>query len=99
MKSKYLLLILIVLFYACKSEKKKQPRAIKKYTINQFMDNESVSSGSFSTDNSKILVSSNRTGIYNVYSTTPKGGELTPLPNLTLPLILPVLISLRMTEY
>ena len=40
--------------FACK-RKRKQTRAIKKYSINQFMDNEAVGGGSFSVDNSKII--------------------------------------------
>ena len=50
-----------------------------KYTIEQFMDNEAVGGGSFSMDNSTLLVSSNRTGIYNVYTVSTKGGEMTPI--------------------
>jgi dipeptidyl aminopeptidase/acylaminoacyl peptidase len=43
------------------------------------MDNEAVGGGSFSTDNINLLVSSNRTGIYNVYTIPVKGGEMVPI--------------------
>jgi dipeptidyl aminopeptidase/acylaminoacyl peptidase len=43
------------------------------------MDNEAVGGGSFSSDNSTLLVSSNRSGIYNVYTIPVKGGEMTAI--------------------
>ncbi len=61
-----------------KDEKLAQ-REVKNYTIEQFMDNEAVGGGSFSADNSKLLVSSNRSGIYNVYTIAVKGGEMQPI--------------------
>lgn len=51
----------------------------KLYTIEQFMDNESVAGGRFSKDNSKLIVSSNKTGIYNVYTVPVTGGEMTAI--------------------
>ena len=53
--------------------------SVKEYTIEQFMDNEAVSGGSFSYDNSKLLISSNRSGIYNVYTVPTAGGEYIPI--------------------
>ncbi len=54
---------------AC-TPKQEQPEKteIEQYTIKQFMDNEQVFGGSFSTDKSKVLVTSNRSGIYNMYT-------------------------------
>ncbi len=52
---------------------------VKTYTIAQMMDNEVVSGGSFSPDNSKLLVTSNRSGIYNMYSVPVAGGAFTPI--------------------
>jgi dipeptidyl aminopeptidase/acylaminoacyl peptidase len=43
------------------------------------MDNEAVRGGSFSPDNSKLLVTSNRTGIYNMYTVATNGGDFTPI--------------------
>ena len=43
------------------------------------MDNEAVFGGSFSPDKSKLLVSSNRSGIYNMYTVPSDGGEFTPI--------------------
>lgn len=82
MKTFFLTFSFLVLLVSCKEETKNETtkeREIQNYTINQFMDNESVSGGSFSSDNSKLLVSSNRSGIYNVYTIPVTGGELAPI--------------------
>lgn len=81
---KHLILIGLVLFFvSCKEDTtKKEPLAqkeIKQYTIEQFMDNESVRGGSFSHDNSKLLISSNKTGIYNAYTVAATGGDYQPI--------------------
>lgn len=68
--------------FSCKEDKTDKVmvnREIKQYTIEQFMDNETVRGGSFSADNSSLLVSSNRSGIYNVYTIPTKGGEMTAI--------------------
>ncbi|SFR31266.1 Dipeptidyl aminopeptidase/acylaminoacyl peptidase [Robiginitalea myxolifaciens] len=66
---------------ACKEEPKEPSIAesLKSYTIEQMMDNENVGGGSFSYDNSKLLVSSNRSGIYNMYSVSTADGTWTPV--------------------
>ena len=80
MKTKILGIAIITLLLSCKEETKTlSHREIKQYTIEQFMDNEAVNGGSFSVDNSSLLVSSNRSGIYNVYTVPAKGGELTAI--------------------
>ena len=75
-----LLLLGIVLIWSC--QEKKEPsiaETLKSYTIEQMMDNESVGGGSFSPDKSKLLVSSNRSGIYNMYTVPASGGEMLPV--------------------
>ncbi|MEM6514800.1 MAG: prolyl oligopeptidase family serine peptidase [Bacteroidota bacterium] len=82
MKSKLLVLIMVLMVISCKEEPKEEAmaqREIGNYTIAQFMDNEAISGGSFSADKSKLLVSSNRTGIYNAYTVPAKGGEMTAI--------------------
>ncbi len=81
---KYISFVLVLLtFVSCKDKKdmKNEDTAIKveQYTIEQFMDNEAVGGGSFSYDNSKLLISSNRSGIYNVYTVPATGGSYTPV--------------------
>ena len=60
-----------LLFFSCQT---KTPE-IEQYTIEQFMDNTSISGKAFSIDESKILYSSNETGIYNVYELDLNTGE------------------------
>lgn len=81
MKNELLLFAILLSFISCKKEeeKKEENREISTYTIEQFMDNESVSGGSFSPDNSKLLVTSNRSGIFNMYTIPTAGGDFTPL--------------------
>ena len=76
------LLLGISLLISCKNEPKQTENEVVKvesYTIEQLMDNEAVNGGSFSHDNSKLLISSNRTGIFNLYTVPVEGGELTPV--------------------
>ena len=78
---KLLAIALITSIWACKEEKKEPSIAerMKTYTISQMMDNESIGGGSFSPDKSKLLVSSNRSGIYNMYTIPTSGGEMMPI--------------------
>jgi dipeptidyl aminopeptidase/acylaminoacyl peptidase len=58
-------------------------RPSKQYTIEQFLATTSISGASFSADEKKILFSSNKTGIYNVYSIAVTGGEPAALTRST----------------
>lgn len=78
MKQLILCLAAVTFLVSC-NEKKETPKEVATYSIEQFMDNESVFGGSFSPDNSKILVTSNRSGINNMYTIPIDGGEMTPL--------------------
>ena len=77
------LVITILLLISCKEkeEMKKEEAAatVEQYSIEQFMDNEAVSGGSFSRDNTILSISSNRSGIYNVYTVPITGGDYTPI--------------------
>lgn len=79
---KYLIFssVLLLFLVSCKEEKKEvEKREVATYSIEQFMDNEAVFGGSFSPDNSKLLVTSNRSGILNMYTIPTSGGEFTPV--------------------
>lgn len=81
MKNYVVVLCLSILSMGCK-ENKKEPsiaETLKTYTIEQMMDNENVFGGSFSPDKSKLLVSSNRSGIYNMYTVSSSGGDFIPV--------------------
>lgn len=56
--------ILLILMVACTQK----PVEVTRYTIEQFYDNISIGGGSFSADETSLLVSSNQSGIYNVYA-------------------------------
>jgi dipeptidyl aminopeptidase/acylaminoacyl peptidase len=59
------------------------PRPSKLYTIEQFMATVSVSGASFSPDETRVLFSSNQTGIVNVYTVPVAGGIPTALTSST----------------
>ena len=65
---------------ACKqTESKKEtankPIEITQYSIEQFYKNKKVSGGTFNNDETKLLVSSNETGIFNVFEIDIKSGQ------------------------
>jgi len=49
------------------------------YTMEQFMETVSIGGSSFSPDESKLLVSSNETGVFNVYELDLETGVRTPI--------------------
>ncbi|WP_088341986.1 S9 family peptidase [Robiginitalea sediminis] len=77
----FALIAALALLASCKQEPKEPSVAetLESYTIAQMMDNESVGGGSFSPDNSKLLVHSNRSGIYNVYAVSTADGTWMPV--------------------
>ena len=79
-----LLFALLFFIVSCKDDKKQADEKnvaqdVKQYSIEQIMDNERVFGGSFSQDKSKILITSNRSGIYNMYTVPTAGGDYTPI--------------------
>ncbi len=82
MKNLSLICSALILLFSCKDKQKNESNGvaeIKQYTIEQFMGNENASANGFSADNSKVLVTSNRSGIYNMYTISAEGGELVPI--------------------
>jgi len=55
------------------------PPTVTKYTVADFYKNTEYGGASFSADAKKILVSSNRSGIWNAYAIPVAGGEPEPL--------------------
>ena len=55
------------------------PKEITEYSIEQFYKNESVTGGSFSNDESRLIVSSNETSIFNVYEIDIASGKKTQI--------------------
>ena len=58
-------------------------RPSKQYGIEEFIESTGVAGASFSADESRILFSSNRSGVWNVYSMPVGGGEWTPVTTST----------------
>lgn len=82
MKKPMLAILGLLMIVSCKNEKadyETTATEVEKYTIAQFMDNENAFANGYSSDKSKVLMTSNRSGIYNMYTTTATGGELIPL--------------------
>jgi len=51
------------------------------YTIEQFLETENISGSSFNHDESKLLFSSDKTGIYNTYELDLESGSITAITN------------------
>ncbi len=79
MKKFSLVTAMLFLLVSCGEKETKTEREVAQYSIAQFMDNEAVFGSGFSQDNSTVLVSSNRSGIYNIYTVPASGGEMTAL--------------------
>lgn len=62
---------------------KNQYRAVKPYTIEQFMNTTTIVGSSLSFDEKTILVSTNKSGIFNAYTIPVTGGQPMPLTNST----------------
>src|SRR6266545_4958940 len=63
--------------------KQPQTRQPKQYTIEQFLNTIAIGGASFSADESRILFSSNKTGIWNAYTMAVSGGAWTPVTSST----------------
>lgn len=74
-------LLLLLLLYACDrpADMAEEENVIETYTIEQFMNTEQIGGSAFSPDESKIMYSSKKTGIYNAYEIPVSGGEPTQL--------------------
>lgn len=66
-------LALVLLLLSCSTQKEKPE--IPAYTIAQFMDIVQISGGAFSPDETKLLISSKATGIFNAYEIDIATGE------------------------
>ncbi|GAA4320001.1 S9 family peptidase [Pontixanthobacter gangjinensis] len=71
----YLILLVTLMLSA---QEQKQP---KEYSIEQFYENTRVGGGRFSADESKLLISSDKSGIFNVYEIDIASGEQKAITN------------------
>jgi len=72
---------LFIVFFSCSTSVEEGESPPIQYSIEQFMNVTQISGGSFSSDESKILFSSKKTGIYNAFSVSIIGGEPEQLTN------------------
>ena len=70
--------LLLVLWMPLAPSPTQTVRQPKQYTIEQFLNTTSISGASFSADESRILFSSNKTGIWNAYTIPVTGGNGSP---------------------
>jgi dipeptidyl aminopeptidase/acylaminoacyl peptidase len=72
----FMLFALLLTSSAVQAQKRKEtaPRNVKQYTIEQFMDTTRITGSSFSPDEKSVLFSSNKSGIFNVYTVPVTGG-------------------------
>ncbi|MEQ8241563.1 MAG: prolyl oligopeptidase family serine peptidase [Cyclobacteriaceae bacterium] len=77
---KTIFILSFITFIGCQQQKE-APVAL--YSIDQFYANVSLRGGSFSPDESKLLITSNETGIYNAYEIDIASGAKTQLTNST----------------
>jgi dipeptidyl aminopeptidase/acylaminoacyl peptidase len=75
------LLLSIVLIWSCQNQPTEQKA--KPYTIAQFMDIVQINGGSFSPDETKIMISSKQTGIFNAFEIDIASGESRQLTSST----------------
>ncbi len=79
----FLLTVLIAVFSCQQKPKDAPPRNVKKYSIEQFYANKGIGGGLFSPDESKLLVHSNETGIFNLYEINLADQKMTALTKST----------------
>ncbi|MEO0332278.1 MAG: S9 family peptidase, partial [Bacteroidota bacterium] len=72
--------VLILLGFACQALAPEQEE-IPAYTIEQFLNTEQIGGSAFSPDESKIMYSSKKTGIFNAYEIPVDSGDTQQLTN------------------
>ena len=77
------IVLVLAACFVISCQKLADEKPIKRYTIRQFMDNIQINGGSFSPDDSKVLISGKETGIFNAEEIDIKTGEKKALTNST----------------
>ena len=77
MRKLFVLLLALMVAAAMACTPAEEKKEVKQYTMEQFLKTTSVGGGIFSPDESKLLVHSNETGIFNVYELDIATGEKT----------------------
>ncbi len=74
---------LAILAVSCKQDKPAATKEIMQYTIEQFYKNEQIGGGAWSSDESKLLAHSNKSGIYNLIEINVADGSQRQVTNST----------------
>ncbi len=85
MRAGFLLVLVMSVFPACapRESAPPPPPAVTQYSVADFYKNTEYGGAAFSADAKTILVSSNRSGIWNAYAIPVAGGEPEPLTRST----------------
>ena len=78
-----LALCLVAAAVAAPQAARQAARPAKQYTMEQFLNTTSITGATFSKDESRILFSSNKSGIWNAYTVSSAGGPWTQVTNST----------------
>ncbi len=82
--SKIIIAVLIFVFAVSSCKNKTQSaKEVKQYTIEQLYNNNNIYGSAFNTDETKLLINSNRTGISNVYELSIGDTSVKPLTRST----------------
>lgn len=71
--------MIVFAVFGCKNQKSPQSKAIKQYSADQLYNNENNGGIAFNSDESKVLVNSNKTGIENLYALSISDTSMQPL--------------------
>jgi len=74
---------LMCLIVSCKDDTAKARKDVKQYTIEQLYNNKSIYGSAFNSDETKLLINSNSTGIDNVYELSISDTSVNPLTKST----------------
>ena len=75
--------VLMFLMVSCKNDTTTARKDVKQYTIEQLYNNNSVYGSAFNSDETKLLINSNSTGIDNVYELSINDTSVNPLTKST----------------
>jgi dipeptidyl aminopeptidase/acylaminoacyl peptidase len=78
-----LLLTSVLLIPSCSPKKETPPKEVPQYSIGQFYKNTRISAAAFSPDETKFLVTGDRSGIFNLYEITIADGSERPVTSST----------------
>ncbi len=79
MRTRAILCLVIVTIVIGTSCTKDEYREVPQYTVEQFSNRIAIIGGSLSYDESRILIGTDQTGVFNLYTVPVAGGEMTQL--------------------